>query len=665
MRRDVQGLRAIAVWVVIAFHAGLPIPGGFVGVDMFFVISGFVITLTLLRNHDRHGRIRLGEFYVRRFNRLFPALAVVVAFTLASGAFILFPIGPLEDAAVSGLAALLSSANIAIALTTGDYFDDSAELNPLLNTWSLGVEEQFYLVFPVLLLMSLRFGRASVNRLRISFRTVALITATSFALSVVGPLFSSYLDQSILFGFYSPLARAWEFGFGVLIALWVKEGRRKLTPKTSLFLTAVGFSLILVSLVLIRDGETFPNLLTILPVAGTTALILAGSGSQHQRNKVLESRPMQWSGDRSYSFYLWHWPLIVLSEIAFGSSYQVTIVALILTILLSSLSYRFIEQRYRNVTSFDRKTFLDSALKWLSAPLALSAILWIVPSQTWGKELLAAMERPLGYGECHVTPAQGEEAKWCVFAKPSPTARPLYLVGDSNAAHYASGLLDIANDQNRDFLVSTASNCPFLPGLVPVAGEGDSSGHCSSWQDQIADDLIHARGGTVVLGWSPEPFVSELSGIWASNHGYLSRRSDRESALGEVLFQTIELLNKSGHEVILVYPIPHWVEPYSWNLSACSLAEIISRCKQEMPRESALKRLEPVIEILEVVETSTATKTINFLPEICPQDYCLTWNGKYWLYRDSAHITREFSQSLSSKWADVLVAKPLNASMGQ
>lgn len=150
-RPDIQGLRAVAVLMVVAFHAGLPVPGGFVGVDVFFVISGFVITAMLHREWHQTGRIRFGRFYLRRFKRLTPALALVVAVTMVISIVVLSPFGPQQTAAKTAFGAMLLAANFVIARTTGGYFDAPAEANPLLNTWSLPVEEQFYLVFPALI----------------------------------------------------------------------------------------------------------------------------------------------------------------------------------------------------------------------------------------------------------------------------------------------------------------------------------------------------------------------------------------------------------------------------------------------------------------------------------------------------------------------------------
>jgi len=219
-RADIQGLRAIAVLAVIAYHAGLPIPGGFTGVDIFFVISGFVITEMLLRERKSRTQISLKNFYLRRFKRLMPALAVMVTFTVLASSLLLSTQGPQQIAAQTGLGAMLFAANIVIAYTTGNYFDAPAESNPLLHTWSLSVEEQFYFIFPALLV-----AVWSINRLRYSKHaatiTISLISLFSFGLALIGSRGYGYLlgGNAWLIEFYSPFTRIWEFGVGALLAL--------------------------------------------------------------------------------------------------------------------------------------------------------------------------------------------------------------------------------------------------------------------------------------------------------------------------------------------------------------------------------------------------------------------------------------------------------------
>jgi peptidoglycan/LPS O-acetylase OafA/YrhL len=179
-RLDIQGLRAIAVLAIIAYHAGLPLPGGFVGVDMFFVISGFVITAMLLREWNRHRKISFRNFYFRRVKRLAPALAFMTVVTVSVSFLVLSPFGPQELVAQTGIGAILSVANIVIARSTGNYFDPAADANPLLHTWSLSVEEQFYWIFPMLLSLGLILG----SRLRTLSQKAMLLISLMLAVAV-------------------------------------------------------------------------------------------------------------------------------------------------------------------------------------------------------------------------------------------------------------------------------------------------------------------------------------------------------------------------------------------------------------------------------------------------------------------------------------------------
>jgi peptidoglycan/LPS O-acetylase OafA/YrhL len=209
-RSDIQGLRALAVLLVVAFHADLPIPGGFIGVDVFFVISGFVITSMLVRQLEA-GRMSFALFYARRFRRLLPALAVLTTATMLLSAALLSPLGPQQATAGTGFAASTFLANIQLSLFGGgDYFDLAAETNAVLHIWSLSVEEQFYFVFPALLFLA--WHSAKRNRAAL---IITAVTAASFAYSC----YATYYHAIGVTAFYSPAARVWEFGVGSLLAL--------------------------------------------------------------------------------------------------------------------------------------------------------------------------------------------------------------------------------------------------------------------------------------------------------------------------------------------------------------------------------------------------------------------------------------------------------------
>ncbi len=320
-RRDVQGLRAIAVLLVVLFHAELPVPGGFVGVDVFFVISGFVITAMLMREWARHGRIRFGHFYFRRFLRLTPALALVVAIVALASVFLQNPFGAQQTTARTGMGAMLLSANYVIGHAAGDYFADNATTNPLLHTWSLSVEEQFYLVFPALLAVAWLLVRR--GRPKAPLVIVTAIAVASFALGVAWSFGSTwaeglttYFGGPESFAFYSSLTRGWEFAAGALLALGLSRIPVP-TPAVARLIGAVGAVVLAVSAFAIHDSQPFPGVVALLPVAGTVLLILAGSHHTTGVSSALSTRPMVWLGDISYSWYLWHWPLIVFAALLF------------------------------------------------------------------------------------------------------------------------------------------------------------------------------------------------------------------------------------------------------------------------------------------------------------------------------------------------------------
>lgn len=302
-RADIQGLRAIAVLLVLAYHAGLPLPGGFRGVDVFFVISGFVITAMLLRQLSAGGTISLRRFYLQRARRLTPALAAVVLAVAAASVFLESPLGEQQVTSRTGIAALLLSANYAIHGTVGGYFDAAAEQNPLLHTWSLSVEEQFYLVFPFLVLAAWRIGRGRRSLLALM---LGVAGAASLGLAVATALKGA--DSLLFFG--SP-TRAWEFAAGALLALGRRSNSERIRGGGTA--AAAGAVLLLVAAML-PEGTGSYQLATGLLTVVATVLVLAAGVAGNAFSRALGRKLPVWIGDRSYSLYLWHWPLVVLAE---------------------------------------------------------------------------------------------------------------------------------------------------------------------------------------------------------------------------------------------------------------------------------------------------------------------------------------------------------------
>ena len=330
-RADIDGLRAIAVIGVILFHANLGFTGGYVGVDVFFVISGYLISRIIVRE-VREERFSLQDFWVRRIRRILPAAATVVFATFLAGALILEP-NSLRGLGISGIAYSLMVANVFFWKSSG-YFSESAELQPLLHTWSLSVEEQFYVVLPIALTFLLR------RKSSWTFYIIAAIAMASFALNVL--LLNEY-PSSV---FYLLPFRAWELLAGTLLVLC--GDRIKLSEITNELLAVCGLGAIVIPMLYYTDGIQFPGLAAALPVGGTVLFIASNMSKTTYTGQLVSLKPLVAIGLISYSLYLWHWPLLVFSRHIFTvPTLFSTGAALVLTLIFSYLSWRYIETPFR------------------------------------------------------------------------------------------------------------------------------------------------------------------------------------------------------------------------------------------------------------------------------------------------------------------------------
>src|SRR5580765_4339515 len=348
-RPDIQGLRGIAVALVVLFHAGLPFPGGFTGVDVFFAISGFVITSSLVAELERDGRLSLTRFYARRVRRLLPALATMIVVVTALGT-LATPVGAMHITALTGLFASTFGANVYLSALPQGYFGASTTLDPFLHTWTLAVEEQFYVVVPALLLGAWLLGRSrpfrGASRLT-ALAAVAALTAASFELAVrtlSEPAAAvTFADR---FGFYGAPARAWEFGGGALLAL-VFPLLRRVPAFAATAAGTCGLAAVCFAGFAIHGQASFSAWEALLPVGGACLLMAAGAAPENMCSALLAVRPLTWIGDRSYSWYLWHWPLIVFARGLAPGSGWVAPVAAAISLVPASLSYRYVENPIR------------------------------------------------------------------------------------------------------------------------------------------------------------------------------------------------------------------------------------------------------------------------------------------------------------------------------
>jgi peptidoglycan/LPS O-acetylase OafA/YrhL len=548
--------------LVIAFHAGLPVPGGFVGVDVFFVISGFVITALLHREWLAKGRLNLGSFYKRRFLRLTPALAVLVAVTMVASMFLLSPFGTQQSAAQTGTGAMLLFANFAIVFNSGGYFSPSAEQNPLLNTWSLSVEEQFYLVFPVVLLMAWWVGAKLKRPMSVSFLIVLLGAFVSFGLAVLASSGWSPGAGAALISFYSPVTRAWEFAAGALLLLMTRRISRS-RPTSAAILGALGLLILLVSVFVITEATPFPGVWTLLPVSAAVLLLLSGELGSNSISRLLASKPLAYIGDRSYSLYLWHWPFVVFALILWPENQLAVFIAVLASIFISLGSFTFVEQPLRLRRGIRGIKFWSLVVVVVMPPIILSQLLGFGARNSWGSERinsaveLRATAGQALRGECVDDASIGGNnvaiIDSCTF-NGSATGTPIYLVGDSNSVIYSDALMGLAEESGRPLILRAAALCPFIDiRRLSVHGAAADKA-CQDFYSRTIEEITAARGGTVV--------IAESSGYWYETSLRIEPNSSetpisetsRSEVLSRGLESTVKRLQSAGNQVVLVTP---------------------------------------------------------------------------------------------------------------
>jgi peptidoglycan/LPS O-acetylase OafA/YrhL len=508
-RADVDGLRAIAVLAVIAFHLGsYRFHGGFVGVDVFFVISGFLIC-SLIFSDLEAGKFSLARFYERRIRRILPALLVVLAVTTIAAAFILMP-PRFEDYAESLAAAALSFSNFFFWQTAG-YFDAPAETKPLLHTWSLAVEEQFYLVFPLLLAALHRFRKPIV------IAVLAVIALVSLTVSAYG----AFADPTGTF--YLPFRRAWELLLGALIALGAAPVLRGVWAHV---VGLAGVALIGASVFLFDQQTPFPGLAALAPCLGAAFVIAAGRAGEGIVAKALAFPPIVLIGLMSYSLYLWHWPIIVLFreetlQVSLTHIQQAEILALCFGLAL--LSWLFVERPLRHVRASQRVVF--GAAGAGTAVIVAAAVAIIVTDglpQRVPENVarLASFSVDEGYeryrtGVCFLDSHHSDapfDAAQCL--RRNRGERSIMLLGDSHAAHFWSTLARQMPDV--DILQATASGCR------PTVGHEQGAARCRQLMDFVYGDyLAHNPVDLVVISaaWSASDSEAVAETVdWARAH---------------------------------------------------------------------------------------------------------------------------------------------------
>ena len=525
-RTDIQGLRAIAVLSVVFFHAmGDALPGGFVGVDIFFVISGYLIS-GILMGEMQAGRFSLGGFYERRIRRLFPALFLMLASVMIAG-LILLPPWQMAELGHTGFSTIFFVSNFDLFGMSG-YFDSEAQTRPLLHTWSLAVEEQFYLVFPLVLAALMRLAR---RRMRLVLLGGAL---ASLALCLWA------LQRNAAAAFYLAPFRGYELLMGAMIARlpfpvnaprWLRDA-----------LSLAGLAMIAASLFVINGDTTFPGLAALLPCTGAALVLFTGAGSASLGGRLISNPVTTYFGGISYSLYLWHWPVLVLGRallLTTPKSIQ-TLVMLALAVGLATASWRWIEQPFVKRRGRRIHVFAAGGAAMMLGAMATGAAVFAdgAPGR-FGPEaqrMFAARDdfnprRP----ECHhyldaVTPY----ARNCSYGAAEASPREA-MWSDSHGTELVAAMGEQLATDGEAMLGITSSACPPAIGYASHAYP-----LCAAQNDATLDGLLHdQRIKTVYLAafFSGYPHAE-----WpAIKAGYA---------------RSVEALATAGKHVVLVYPIP-------------------------------------------------------------------------------------------------------------
>jgi len=467
---QIQGLRAVAAILVTVFHARL-VPGGFIGVDIFYVISGYLITGLILREIEKTGTLDLRSFYQRRIKRLLPT-SVFVLFVTAIFAWILFP--PITRDALGRdlFAAAAYISNYLFAWWQNDYQNLNATPSPFIHYWSLAVEEQFYIVWPLFILFLARYGK------KIVFAGIAITTLLSL-------LFSIYLTQvAPIWAFYSLPTRAWELGFGALL-LFLPETKKKIR-----ILPWLGFFGIALSSFNFNENTAFPGKNALVPVLATVFLMASIKYWPPLFNDLANSRLSQWLGAISYPLYLWHWPALVLPSSAMGRPlrFYERFLCILLTIVLAHYTSKYIEEPLRHKNFAPRTIYKGAAITTAASLVAgvlisftSSSIITTKGEVSYQFDLVQVMEKPDVYGDgCHVNYGETKSG-YCTYGD-KESSNTIVLYGDSHAAQWFPVLEKMAKERGFKLVSLTKSACPAVDAKRPDQGAFKMV-HCTKWRE--------------------------------------------------------------------------------------------------------------------------------------------------------------------------------------
>lgn len=661
-RPDIQGLRAIAVLLVLVFHVfPSALPGGYIGVDVFFVISGFLISGLLMRESHETGTVRLGSFYERRIRRLLPAATLVICVS-AAGTILFLPQTRWTDTGWQLLASAFYVENWYLYFQSVDYLRSDVSPGPFQHFWSLSVEEQFYFVWPLLILIS---GLAAA-KLKLSARWVwgtifALVAISSLAASVV----ITMRDQPS--AYFMLWTRIWELSLGALAALLT--GKVALPAVLRAILTWAAVSAIVVAACLFTDRSPFPGYIALLPTIATAVLLLVGGeGSAGSASPLLRSPIMQYVGDISYSLYLWHWPAVVFGLAFLGKPFDLLQGAGIIGIAfaLSAVTKIYVEDVFRTRKPGGSHLRVIGLFLFCSISSIGCAAALLVPASQAAKE---ATEQQINYGEypgaaalyadavtpvptgpkfipdlivarqslpdmygrnCHV-PRPSSHINPCVFepADGDPNSGfVVMLIGDSHAGQWLPALQEIAKPEGWTIISHTKSSCPVVDADL-IVGQ-TSYPECRLWGQAVVQDVVARKPDLVVTAMITNHFAEGATS-----------GAENQRMLADGLKRSWAPIADAGIPVVAIAGTPRM----SKSVPDCLAENIAAPEKCGRVASEALGQDQAIR--FAAAEMPEAATLIDLTEGLCTSAFCPAVAGNVVVYRDENHLTIEYSRTLA------------------
>lgn len=626
-RADIDGLRAVAVLAVVLNHLSSGwLSGGYVGVDVFFVISGYLIT-GIINREIAEGKFTFSGFYERRARRIFPALFAMLTVTLVASYLLLLP-SDMVSTLKGALGTLFFASNIVFwrEMAEGYFAATDLGLNPLLHTWSLAVEEQFYVLFPVLLLACHRYAKRLI--------VPVLLICAAGSLAAAAFLIQS---KSVAVFFLSPF-RAWELLIGSLLALnAIPPIKSRLAREVA---AGVGLIAILWACFSYSKGTVFPGLAALAPVLGAAAIIHAGSSGSSLTKKLLELPPIVFIGLISYSLYLWHWPLIVLTRYANGMDPITDQLPRLFaaSILAAWLSYRYIEQPFRHKKIISKKVVFGASAVFMSS-MAIASSIGLINNgfeNRFSAESIAydkARHARIPLEHCDGRPSNS----WCIIGdknvKPS-----IILWGDSHMLAWSPGIDKVLRNQGKSAFLAIQTSC------WPLIEKIQNKEKCTRSRTNLVEFLSNDNQIKIIVISSYWPITP------TKEQNFIYSNNIYNKSFEKAFKTTLDWLRKIDKTVMLLGPIP------TYDNSIPYLLAVSDNQHKKAPIKTSNEIIKRHQEFFETVRTYNKTANIKFLNPVdwlCQPECILSINGTS-LYRDSNHLSIEGALALITHIENVL-----------